>query len=609
MLSTYPEHKAVYLLKKKTYRLTQEDERWFIYEDYHTEVLHLREGSADWADDHITYSQFSEITSFNAYTLVPTEDRHVVKPFAHFSDHDWVQEDVFYDDTRVRRFLLSQIRPGAITVLRYTRKIKDAHLWGGFFFTAPLPVEQAELRVEFPSEVEVIPAAFNMDTLDISSEQSSQHFGWKAHRLPAQPLGVPKAPPLRLTEPHILFRIGSQRDSTGTRTVFLQDYQDLYSWYYPFIEPINKRKSWGLEKLVSQITAETDTPAQKARKLFGWVQEHIRYLAFEEGWSGFIPETPDQVCQKGYGDCKSMSSLLVGLFRTAGIPAYFAWVGSRALPYTYDDLPTPLADNHMMVMTVVEGDTLWLDATSPYRAFGKAASFAQGKEALIALKADSCGIREIPVQPSSYNQIQDSCHFHLQENTLRGRGVIRFSGYAKTLVAEMLQEHLPANLHKVLPKLLQYEHKTLRILQAQMENLDGSDKPLEIRYVVELKNYYHKFRNEIYINPHIAPIWKEKFIAANRSLAWVNAYNFRQDRLYTFHIPEGFRANDLIADKTLRLPDFGYDFRYRLEGRQIKVHQHLYNHRLDILPRQFEDWNRLIASITSTYQENIRLVR
>ena len=598
------------MLKKTTYRLAREEGKWFIYEDYHTEMLHLRKGSADWADDHITYSQFSEIKQFNAYTLVPTEEGHELNPFAHFSDHDWVQEDVFYDDTRVRRFILPKVRPGVITVLRYTRKIKDAHLWGGFFFSAALPVEQAEVKVEFPSEIDIIPTTFNLDKIDVSAAQSSRSFSWKAYRIPAQPYGETHAAPLRATEPHLLFRIASYRDSTGKTVRFLKDYKDLYRWYYPFVEPIDSRNDWRVGELVEEITAGGSAPRQRARLIFRWVQEHIRYLAFEEGWSGFIPEVPDQVLQKGYGDCKSMSSLLVAMLRTTGVPAYFAWVGSRELPYTYDDLPTPIADNHMMVMAVVEKDTLWLDATSPYRAFGEAASFVQDKEALVALGPDSCLIRRIGIRPAAENTIRDSCTFELQENTLRGKGVIRFSGFAKTIIAEIIQQHLPADLDKIMPRLLQYEHPTLRILSTDLNHLDGSDQPLEIHYRVALEGYHHRFRNEIYINPHPAPIWKEKSLTDSRVQPWINDYAFEQERHYTFRIPEGFRVGYLLLDDSLQLPDFGYRFSYRfVENNQIRTRQHFYNRKLEIPKSGFPQWNRLVARITRTYQENIHLIR
>ncbi|MGF1532689.1 MAG: DUF3857 domain-containing transglutaminase family protein [Bernardetiaceae bacterium] len=609
MQATYPDHPAVFLLKKKTYRLVQEgSQQWFIYEDYHSEILHLREGSADWADDQITYSQFSEIIGFNAYTLVPTPDGgHQKLSYIHFSDHNWVQEDVFYDDTRVRKFILPKISVGVITVLRYTRKIKDAHFWNGFFFSSALPIEQAAVQVEFPDSVDVIPEMFHLEKLEeLTASQSANSFGWVARRVPAQQLGLPKSPPLRQTEPHVVFRLGS----FGRQRSFLRSYHDLCRWYYTFVEAIDKRADWGLVDRTAEITAGVRSEREAAERIFAWVQQHIRYLAFEEGWSGFIPEMPLQVCQKGYGDCKSMSSLLVGLLRTAGIRAHFAWIGSRDLPYTYAQLPTPLSDDHMIVMALLEGDTLWLDATSPYRPFGTAAHFVQGKEALVGLGPDSCLIAAIPQAPAAHNQIKDSCHFYFEQTHIRAEGVLRLSGYAKTVVAEVLQAHQPDELQNILPRLLQYGHPSVQLQHVNIRHFDGTPVPLEIHYTLLLKDYQRIFRNEVYFNPHVSMIWKEKFLTADRRVAWVNSYAFEQQHIYTFHLPEGFRNLSTLKDDAWQSPDFGYTCRYERDGQKsMTLRQHFYNNGLAIQPEQFADWNRMIEQLTRLYQENVLLAR
>ncbi|MEM6298615.1 MAG: transglutaminase domain-containing protein, partial [Bacteroidota bacterium] len=604
----YPNAKAVYLLKKKTNRLVQEGQRWFIYEDYHTEIMHLRRGSVDWIDDQIVYSQFSEIIDYQAYTIFTNrEGNNEQLSHVHFLDYDLRDEDVFYDDTRIREFVFPRVSPKSITVLRYTRKLKDAHFWSGFFLTANIPVERVEVRVEYPHNAQVIPTPYSLPKT-VTFNQSQGVFAWQGDRLPAYSPSPLNSPSLREKVPHLLFRLAAYKDSTGWKP-FLEDTESLYLWYYPFIRGIDQASYQDLELLVQEIVEADDSTEQKARKIFAWVQKHIRYLAFEEGWSGFIPEKPYEVCQKGYGDCKSMSSVLVGMLRSVGINAYFAWTGSRQLPYTYDELPTPLVDNHMMVMAIIEEDTLWLDATSDFRQFGVAAQFTQGKEALVAVSPEKGIIRKISKQPAEFNQVIDSCQLHLDKNDLIAKGKIQFFGYAKTRTSETIQAYSSSQLNQLIPKILNYTHANLEIESIAYKNLDSSDLPLELSYEIRLRDYAHEFRNTVYFNPHLAPMWQESYIPKNRIEAWVNDYAFDYKRVHTFVLPEGYRLYQNLDSTSFMRKRMGYSLDYKVNEGSMTVYQHVFSDKLRMLPNEFEDWNEIVRRVTNIYQENIRLIR
>ena len=46
---------------------------------------------------------------------------------------------------------------------------------------------------------------------------------------------------------------------------------------------------------------------EKAKAIFKWVQDNINYVAFGDGYGGFIPEGASATCDTRYGDCKAMS--------------------------------------------------------------------------------------------------------------------------------------------------------------------------------------------------------------------------------------------------------------------------------------------------------------
>ena len=75
-----------------------------------------------------------------------------------------------------------------------------------------------------------------------------------------------------------------------------------------------------LLKLVEEITNGAITPVEKARRIFSYVRDRVRFsLAYSRS-------TASQTLKRGYGDCLSKSNAQVALLRAMDIPARFRWV-------------------------------------------------------------------------------------------------------------------------------------------------------------------------------------------------------------------------------------------------------------------------------------------
>lgn len=74
---------------------------------------------------------------------------------------------------------------------------------------------------------------------------------------------------------------------------------------------------------------------EKIEAVFYWVQDNIRYIAFENGIMGFKPEAASKVYQNRYGDCKGMANLLKEMLKICGYDARLTWIGTNDIPYDY----------------------------------------------------------------------------------------------------------------------------------------------------------------------------------------------------------------------------------------------------------------------------------
>ncbi|RZK99397.1 MAG: hypothetical protein EOO89_31150, partial [Pedobacter sp.] len=105
-----------------------------------------------------------------------------------------------------------------------------------------------------------------------------------------------------------------------------------------------------LKSIVDSIITGVTTTKEKTKRIYNWVQDHVKYVAFEDGYGGFIPRDANLVCDRRFGDCKDMANLLVKMLNMAGVSAHHTWIGTRDIPYSYNQIPTTNVDNHMIAV-------------------------------------------------------------------------------------------------------------------------------------------------------------------------------------------------------------------------------------------------------------------
>ena len=117
-----------------------------------------------------------------------------------------------------------------------------------------------------------------------------------------------------------------------------------------------------LDSLLAEITEGCRTDMEKIRNTYAWVQQNIRYIAFEAGILGHKPDTPAEVLRKRYGDCKGMAILLRTLLKAQGFDARLTDIGTVDIPYRMSEIATLASVNHMICSLIYQGKTYYLDA-------------------------------------------------------------------------------------------------------------------------------------------------------------------------------------------------------------------------------------------------------
>jgi len=115
--------------------------------------------------------------------------------------------------------------------------------------------------------------------------------------------------------------------------------------------------------LANRFRAVPGGPRAAAAEATRFVQDEVRYLGIEMGPSSHQPHPPAQVLRQRFGDCKDKALLLVAVLRELGIDAVPALVDTERRRGLDAEQPSPFAFDHAIVQAVIDGRTVWIDAT------------------------------------------------------------------------------------------------------------------------------------------------------------------------------------------------------------------------------------------------------
>lgn len=118
-----------------------------------------------------------------------------------------------------------------------------------------------------------------------------------------------------------------------------------------------------LEAEVDKIAAATNDPVRRAEMALELVQERVRYVNLSLGAGGLVPVDAETTWRRRYGDCKGKTVLLMALLHRLDIDAVPALVAINGDDALGERLPSVSPFDHVMVRSVIDGRTYWLDGT------------------------------------------------------------------------------------------------------------------------------------------------------------------------------------------------------------------------------------------------------
>lgn len=608
----YKGHLAAFTKYNETVNIKFKNDILIAESEEEKEFMILDEKAIGLYNKHKVYhSSFCEMKSVDAYTIVPDGSKKGKKiKVTDFKTQDSHSNSVFYDDSKETGFDFPQTVKGAICNVTANMFYKDIHLLPVFYFSSYVPVEQFKFLVSAPENVELkfILKNNEKNIISVNQYQKGNTNYWEftaKNSLPIDRLGG--SPSAAYFEPHVIIHVASYTKSSE-KTNVLSNVEDLYKWNYSFTTNINKEPSSILKNLADSLTNGIKTEKEKALKIYQWVQSNIKYVAFEDGLEGFTPRQALDVCLKRYGDCKDMSSLITSLLKIVGIKAYYTWIGTNHIPYTYTEVFLPITDNHMISTANIDGNWYFLDGTDPNCIFGFPSKSIQGKQALVGITSSEYKILDVPIIEASRNVSIDSTFINITDNGIKGKSSINYFGYYGVDVWNRLQyksgdeekDYVKARLEKASNKFILGDY--------QIKKVDNNTKQINLSAHFELPNYSKKIVDEIYINLNFDKFYSGSSIDTQLiKVPLQNEYGYTKKQYTELEIPEGYEVSYKPNNFKLNNSIFDFDIKYFISQKKIITIQEIVYKPLLIQAFEYPIWNASIQKINSYFKEQVVL--
>ena len=510
-------------------------------------------------------------------------------------------ENVFFDDTKVCFFDINLDRKGKKTEAEFRRTFRDLRYFTVVYLNEDYFIREKTLTFTIPKNLSRFHLIERNFTPNIHCERSvngdgDSVFTYSIINLPAAKEEA-QMPAASRVYPHILI------------TGFFRDYKDMYAWSHELAGV--DRSVPGLDALLADITRGCSTEQEKIAATYAWVQQNIRYIAFEAGIQGHRPDTPAEVLRKRYGDCKGMALLLRTLLQAQGFDARLVDIATTDIPYKMTETPTLAAVNHMICALTHQGRTYYLDATCEHIPIDFIPGSIQGCEAIIE-DGEQCRVQTVPTLPAAAST--DSLCFACNLQSLRGEwqltGTVTrtWSGDMKEFFSIRLQEIDKSRQREFLSRALTGSNHNGRVEGITWAQNGPSAPSAILTGTVTNSSAVQAADDELYIDLNLnGSVFDQAIDTTKRIHDFLLPLRCRVVRQTEVELPAGYTLSYLSEGIDIATPQGVLQCTFRQVGNKVRFRKVMQlDHRL--IPRgEMAEWNARLRRWADACNEQIIL--
>lgn len=208
------------------------------------------------------------------------------------------------------------------------------------------------------------------------------------------------------------------------------NWNELGAWMHDkILSGKNNLNSASISEIKS-ITEGVESPIEKAKLVYEYVQDNTRYISVQVGIGGIQPIDAAEVDRMKYGDCKGLTNYTKALLEVVGIPSYYSHVESGRYKVDFeDDFSSINQGDHVILNIPLNEKDYWVDCTSSTSPFGFLGSFTDDRKVLVMtpnggeLKTTQSYLDEDNLTQSTSNVVLNEDNSFSLRNEILSKGI------------------------------------------------------------------------------------------------------------------------------------------------------------------------------------------
>ena len=495
-------------------------------------------------------------------------------------------------------------------IVHWEKVYEDSKFINSIYFHDRYPIESSKIKVEIPKNIEVNLVDWNFErnspVKTIMDEREHRITTYSLTDLEAFNRSE-SAPARSKVYAHIIPIPAQINTSTGSE-VLLKDVSNMYEWHHTLATQIDNDQQ-SVKPLALELTADKESDLDKIKEIFYWVQDNIRYIAFEYGIMGFQPDNCQNVLNKKYGDCKGMANLIKEMLISLDYDARLTWIGTNDIPYDYS-IPSLLVDNHMICSVMLGDSVIFLDATEKFSDIGLYGQRIQGRQALIE-DGSNYKIVEVPQDKLEVNKKFTYQLLNLKDDKLVGEAHTEYFGNSKTWILNILFTSSATERKEMMERILSQDDKNYTVELQNPVASNYRDVTVRFDYTVSHSNRVIDLGNESYLNPDNHFLYKEAEIDTSEKNSDRSAIDLGETKYFEeiidLNIPKGHTVTHLPEKVFITNSKYHFDLHYSHDETVITLKIIIKIIDPILYQEEFKAWNMAISQLSDFYSDQIIL--
>ena len=456
-------------------------------------------------DFELEFFNLSEEPSFTVYPIFSDDYSEVrsikvgrtrIRPDA----EPYEINGIFHHDAQVDAVPISMLESETTLPLVYSQDFSDSKYLTRRYLASTYPVKKFKVLFRFPLKADVEVLLFNTEELPIEKKEYINGV-YKIIEISGKDIpsfmNESQSSGSANYKPHIVILTKSIETQSGEQRMIAST-DDLYAWYASLVQEIGNDPQT-INDFTANLVKDCPDKDCEMKQIYYWVQDNIRYFAFEDGIAGFRPESCQSVFDNRYGDCKGMANLLAEMLKSRGFDARLTWIGTRGIPYDYS-IPSLAVDNHM-ICAVLGPDSSYkfLDGTEKFISHDDIAERIQGRPVLIE-NGDSYVLSEVPHFTLERNEEVLRIEYEVTEEVLKGNLQYSVHGEGKVRLLNIYADMGAKDEDEARRYLFSRGHTDLYIGEGEYSDLEDRDADIDWKAPFEARNRVNVFGSKIYLD-------------------------------------------------------------------------------------------------------------